>query len=201
MNPLYNYLKDTQGFASKELESAFAEIDRADFVPEEFKNMAYADFPLPLGWNVTISQPSTVLFMLNLLEPRPGEKILDVGAGSGWTTALLSSAVGNTGKVFGVEIVPELVEMGRTNLKKYDLPYTTIKLAGNELGLPKKAPFDKILVSASGKDLSWELISQLKPGGGAVIPIGSSIWKIDKVSDKEIKKTEYPGFAFVPLQT
>jgi protein-L-isoaspartate(D-aspartate) O-methyltransferase len=200
-NQFFEYLKRSQGFKSKELEQAFEAVDRKDFVPESFQNAAYGDFPLPIGFGGTISQPSTVLFMLNLLDPKPGEKVLDIGSGSGWTTALLAAAVGKKGKVFGVELVPELVEFGQNNLNKYEFLNAEIRQANeDEPGLMVEKPFDKILVSAAAGDLPKNLIDQLRIGGRMVIPIRNSVWRIDKVSDNKIMQQEYPGFAFVPLR-
>lgn len=179
---------------------AFKKIDRADFVPDEYKDEAYGDYPLPIGYGQTISQPSTVAFMLELLQPEEGNKILDVGSGSGWTTALLAQIVGSSGRVWGLELVPELVEFGRKNLGKYNFSWAEIHQAGAELGLPQEAPFDRILVSAAGEEMPPELISQLKAGGRLVIPIQNSVWKVDKISEKEIAKEEFPGFIFVPLK-
>ncbi|MEK9147305.1 MAG: protein-L-isoaspartate O-methyltransferase, partial [Patescibacteria group bacterium] len=179
---------------------AFKNIDRADFVLEDFKKEAYEDYPLPIGYNVTISQPTTVAFMMELLELKAGDMVLDVGSGSGFTTALLSQIVGKQRIVLGVEIIPELVEFGNKNLKKYPHLKAEIVLAKKEiLGLPEKAPFDKILVSASANELPQELINQLNIRGILVIPIKNSIWKIDKISENKIKKQEFYGFSFVPL--
>lgn len=179
---------------------AFRKIDRADFVLDEYKKEAYGDYPLPIGYGQTISQPSTVAFMLELLRPEEGNKILDVGSGSGWTTALMAQIVGSRGRVWGLELVPELVEFGRKNLGKYNFSWAEIRQAGKKLGLQEEVPFDKILVSASGDEMPQELIDQLKAGGRLVIPIQNSIWKVDKISKTEIDKTEFPGFAFVPLK-
>ena len=185
--------------------NAFKKTDRADFVLSDFKKEAYRDYPLPIGYNVTISQPTTVAFMLELLEPKKGDKILDIGSGSGWTTELLSQIVGKKGKVFGVEIIPELVEFGRKNLSKYNKKNVFYKnaeiiLAKKDiLGFSKKAPFDKILVSAMAKKLPKELVNQLSISGILVIPIKNSIWRIDKISENEIKEKEFYGFNFVPL--
>ena len=185
--------------------NAFKKTDRADFVLSDFKKEAYRDYPLPIGHNVTISQPTTVAFMLELLEPKKGDKILDIGSGSGWTTELLSQIVGKKGKVFGVEIIPELVEFGRKNLSKYNKKNVFYKNAEiilsekNILGFSEKAPFDKILVSAMAKKLPKELVNQLSISGILVIPIKNSIWRIDKISENEIKEKEFYGFNFVPL--
>jgi len=197
---LIEYLESTQGFRSMQLRRAFDEIDRRDFVRGEYFDDAYGDYPLPIGFGQTISQPATVLFMVSLLDPRPGEKILDIGSGSGWTTALLATAIGDTGQVFGIEIVPDLVEFGRSNLAKYHLPQAKILPAGETIGFPQKAPFDKILVSASAHELPEGLLAQLKLGGRLVLPIENSVWKIDKVSETKINREEFPGFAFVPLR-
>ncbi len=108
---------------------AFKKIDRKDFVKEEFLEEAYFDTPLPIGFGQTISQPYTVAFMLELLEPKEGDTVLDIGSGSGWTTALLAYIVGNKGKVIGVERIKELVEFGKKNLAKYKFKNAHIELA------------------------------------------------------------------------
>ena len=199
-NELAEYLKGRGILKSKAVIKAFKEIDRADFVLPEFKNSPYGDYPLSIGHEQTISQPTTVAFMVSLLSPKPGEKILDVGAGSGWTTALLSKLVGPKGKVFGTEIIFDLVKFSKSNLTKYNLANAEIIRAGEELGLPSEAPFDKILVSAAARDLPPELVKQLKVGGRLVLPIENSIWVIEKVSEDKIEKQEFPGFVFVPLR-
>ena len=179
---------------------AFRAVDRADFVRKEYQNEAYEDYPLPIGCGQTISQPTTVVFMLERLDPQEGEKILDVGSGSGWTTALLAYIVGKQGSVHGVEIIPELVAFGKGNLTKYTFPHAYIKQAHPDtLGLPEHAPFDKILVSAAATELPQALLDLLKDGGRMVIPVRGAIWYIEKISATEIRKHEYPGFAFVPL--
>ena len=113
---LISHLKEKELLNSKELESAFRVIDRVDFVAEDHKVEAYEDYPLPIGFGQTISQPTTVAFMLELLDLEKGDKVLDVGSGSGWTTSLIAEIVKPQGKVWGVEIIPEMVEFGRKNL-------------------------------------------------------------------------------------
>lgn len=197
---LINHLENnTKVLWSRKLKDAFYAIDRKDFVPKEYLNEVYEDYPLPIGHGQTISQPTTVAFMLELLAPKKREKILDIGTGSGWTTALLSHIVGSEGEVFGVEIIPELVELGRKNIKKYNFKHTKILLADSEkIGYSREAPFDKILVSASAESVPEELIEQLKDGGIMVIPIRDSVWQIKKIGNKiNIKK--FIGFTFVPL--
>jgi protein-L-isoaspartate(D-aspartate) O-methyltransferase len=167
-------------------------------VPVEYVEEAYGDYPLPIGFGQTISQPTTVALMLELLQPHKGDKILDVGSGSGWTTALLAR-IAESGPVYGVEIVPELVAFGAKNLGKYGFRNASIAQAGKELGLPREAPFDRILVSASSSDLPESLVKQLKVGGTMVIPIGDSVFRIVKKTEKDIEEEEFPGFLFVPL--
>ena len=118
--------------------SAFQKIDRADFVLPQYSNEAYEDYPLPIGHGQTISQPATVAFMLELLQPKIGEKILDIGAGSGWATALLAEIVGKDGKVYGLEIISELVEFGKNNLGKYNFNNAEILLAGKNWACRQK---------------------------------------------------------------
>jgi protein-L-isoaspartate(D-aspartate) O-methyltransferase len=177
---------------------AFREIDRKDFVPESFEEHIYVDAPLPIGNNQTISQPSTVAFMLEKLEPREGDKVLDIGSGSGWTTALLCHITGDKGSVVGLERMDELVEKGKKNLSSFSFHHCRIQKAGDTLGLPGEQ-FDKILVSASADEIPKELFSQLKIGGILVIPVRNSIFKFNKVSDIEVTKEEFYGFRFVPL--
>lgn len=178
---------------------AFKEVDREDFVPEEYESEAYGNYPLPIGFGQTISQPFTVAFMLNLLEIQQGEIIMDVGAGSGWVTTMLASAVGPKGRVFGVEIIPEILAFGQRNISKYKFKNASMRQAGKELGLPEEAPYDKILVSAAGRTYPKELMSQLKVGGILVMPIKYSIWKIKKTGAPEPEIEKFGGFAFVPL--
>jgi protein-L-isoaspartate(D-aspartate) O-methyltransferase len=182
-----------------QIAQAFKIMDRAHFVKQEFESRAYDDAPLPIESGQTISQPSTVAFMLELLQPQAGEIIMDVGAGSGWTTALLSHIVGPTGKVYGVEILPTLIDLGRRNLEKVQTKNALIQKANTELGLRAHAPYDKILVSAAAYELPQELVSQLKVGGIMVIPVKNSILKITKTDDAHIESEEFTGFAFVPL--
>ena len=181
--------------------NAFEKIDRANFVLPNCDGKIYLDEPLPIGYNQTISQPRTVAIMLELLDPQLGEKILDVGSGSGWTTALLAYIVGKSGEVVGMERIPELVELGSKNLRKYNMAWASISQAKGVLGHSEKAPFDKILVSAVAEKLPEELIDQLKIGGRLVMPIKKSICVFDRLPEMHVRKMEFPGFVFVPLIT
>jgi len=206
---------------------AFRKIKRADFMPEDMRNLAELNEALPIGYNQTISQPLTVAFMLEQLQPESGDNILDIGSGSGWTTALLAQIVSSKlarnasparqaggshggghseaggGKITAIEIVPELKEFGEKNVAKYNFiekGLVEFICADGSKGYKKEAPFDKILASAAvqGKiPQVWK--EQIKIGGRIVTPIGSSIWVLIKKSKKEFEEIEYPGFAFVPL--
>jgi protein-L-isoaspartate(D-aspartate) O-methyltransferase len=182
---------------------AFRKIKRVDFLPDEFRDLADLDEALPIGFNQTISQPLTVAFMLELLQPQPDEKILDIGSGSGWTTALLAEIVGPKGKVIALELIPELMEWGRQNVAKYGFIEKRIAqfiCADGSRGYGKEAPYNKILASASiqGKlPQAWK--EQLRVGGRIVSPIGNSIWLFIKKSQTEFEEKEFPGFVFVPL--
>lgn len=182
------------------VEKAFEEIDRADFVRERHRSSVDVDAPLPIGFGQTISQPTTVRMMLEWLDAQPGDKVLDVGSGSGWTTALLSNIVGKKGKVYAVERIPELLEFGKNNCQKIGLKNIEFYLAKkDQLGLSKRAPYDRILVSASAEELPQELIDQLKIKSKLVISVQNSVLEITKKSKGNIETEEHYGFVFVPL--
>ncbi|MDD5117649.1 MAG: protein-L-isoaspartate O-methyltransferase [Sulfuricurvum sp.] len=184
---------------TQSLIDAFKKCDRIFFVPQEYFSYAYEDRPLPIGKAQTISQPYTVAIMLELLAPQIGNRVLDIGSGSGWTTALLATAVGASGSVEGIEIVHSLVEYGNNNLAKADIPNASIKLGdATYLGKPGEV-YDRILVSASATEMPLQLFDQLKPGGILVIPIQNSIWRFIKQENGSIDSYELPGFVFVPL--
>jgi protein-L-isoaspartate(D-aspartate) O-methyltransferase len=189
---------------------AFRKIKRSDFLPEDLKSLSELNQALPIGFDQTISQPLVVAFMLEKLEPGEGEKILDIGSGSGWTTALLSEIVGKRGKVVAVELVPELMKFGKTNVEKYNFVKKGVAsfiCADGSKGYPninscpefacpsvaRRAKegrricpeftegFDKILCSASSqRKIPSGWKDQLKAGGRIVAPIDSSIWLLIK---------------------
>lgn len=185
---------------------AFDNIDRKDFVQPIDKDEAYGNYPLSIGFGQTISQPLTVAFMLELLQPQPGEKILDIGAGSGWQTALLAYCVkNNNGKVYAIERIKQLCDFGKTNVAKYNFIQKGIVeffCTDGSTGLSAKALFDKIILAAAAEKIPEELKKQLKIGGRLVLPVGKydqAIIKIDKVEERKFKEKQYPGFVFVPL--
>lgn len=188
---------------------AFKKIKRTDFLlqlptgnPKDVEDLAELNEALSIGFGQTISQPQVVAFMFELLEPREGDKILDIGSGSGWTTSLLAEIVGKKGKVVAIEIIPELKEFGEKNAEKYGFiknKRAEFICSDGTKGYVKEAPYDKILISAAGKKLPEALKSQLKVGGRIAMPIDSSIWLFMKKSENEFEEKEFPGFVFVPL--
>ncbi len=197
---LINNLIENGYLKTPEIIDAFYKIDRTDFVPEELKSEAAANTPLPIGYGQTISQPLTVAFMLELLEPKKGNKILDVGSGSGWQSSLLACIVGENGKVFAIERIPELLEFGRKNSQKYNFKNLEFITGDGSKGYEKEAFYDRIIVAASAfREIPEELKKQLKIGGRLVIPVENSIWLVIKKAEDEYEEKEFPGFVFVPL--
>lgn len=205
MSRLVNELM-RQGYLKTDLIiEAFSKISRIEFVPHELEKEADANIALPIGYGQTVSQPLTVAFMMELLDPGRGQNILDIGSGSGWTTALLCYIAGSEGHVTAIERKKELKEMGENNVKKYGYiksgegGIAEFYEADGTKGFDKNAPYDRILVSASATCVHNPLKEQLKIGGKMVIPVGDSIWYLEKKAENEFYKEEYPGFAFVPL--
>jgi protein-L-isoaspartate(D-aspartate) O-methyltransferase len=184
---------------SPEIIAAFRKIDRRDFVPIELAENAYLNEPLPIGFGQTISQPLTVAFMLELLSPQKGDKVLDIGSGSGWQASLIAEIVGPRGRVYAVERVPELFELGKWNASKYGRKILQFVNIDASAGLPELAPFDRIVAAASAETLPLAWCGQLKPGGKIVAPIKSSVWLFEKNELGGWSEKEFPGFAFVPL--
>ncbi len=183
---------------------AFKKIKRVDFMPEDLKNSAQLNKALPIGKGQTISQPLVVAFMLELLKPEKGDKILDIGSGSGYTSALLGEIVGPEGEIIAIELIPELKEFGEKNTSKYNFVEkgrVRFICADGTKGYKEKAPFDKILASASAQNnipSAWK--KQVKTKGRIVSPAGASIYLLIKEKEGEFKTKEHPGFAFVPLK-
>ena len=173
--------------------------DRTDFLPASQRAAAERDAPVPIGHDQTNSQPSTVAAMLRLLDVRPGQHVLDVGSGSGWTTVLLGDLVGQVGWVLGVERIPELVVLARTAIERHGQSWVTVRDADPDLlGAPDHAPFDRILVSAEAAELPEELVDQLAPEGVMVLPVAGLMTRVARgPSGTEV--TRHGHYRFVPL--
>ncbi|WP_199849434.1 protein-L-isoaspartate O-methyltransferase [Blastococcus sp. Marseille-P5729] len=172
--------------------------DRRGFLPPEYQAHAAEDRPLPIGSGGTNSQPTTVLRMLELLDVHPGHRVLDIGSGSGWTTAVLSRLVGESGTVIGVELEPALVSMGRENLGIR--ANARIEEAHDGVfGWPQAAPYDRILVSAMAEELPADLIDQLADGGLVVVPIDGVMTLVRK-DRGGVTTSEHGLYRFVPLR-
>ena len=200
LEDLYEKLISSEVLRSNLVKKAFLNNDRKNFMPERYSEYAYKDVPLPIGRGQTISQPTTVIFMLELLGARSGNTILDIGAGSGWVTAMLAYIVGEGGRVYASEIKKPVADFGRENLKSYN--YENIKFYNKDYQtlLDKLPPLDRIISGAGFREGCKDLISKLKVGGKMVIPTSENdIRLIKKKSKKEIEEKRFPGFIFVPI--
>jgi len=182
----------------RRVREAFRAASRERFLPPDQRHLADVDAPISIGFGVTNSQPSTVAAMLELLDVRDGQRILDVGSGSGWTTALLAELVGPTGRVVGVERIWQLVESAREALA--DWPWASVRLAEpGVLGIPDQAGFVRILVSAMADELPAELVGQLSDSGVLVIPVAGEMVRVVRHQDGEDVMTTHGWYSFVPL--
>ncbi len=180
--------------------AAFSALPREHFLRRHHRHQARYDGPLAIGNGQTNSQPRTVAAMLRLLDARPGQRVLDVGAGSAWTTALLAHLVGPTGSVTGVEVEPDLVKWGAANLAKTEQPWASVAQATPEvLGQPDHAPYDRILVSAEPTHLPGALVEQLGHGGRLVIPVAGTMLLVTR-DGAEVSISEHGHYRFVPLR-
>ena len=179
---------------------AFAAVPRAWFLPESDRGRAAYDGPIRIGHGQTNSQPRTVEAMLRLLDVRPGDRVLDVGSGSGWTTGLLAHLTGPEGEVLGLELEPELVAFGRTNLTRGDWPWARIEPAEpGLLGRPAGAPYDRVLVSAEARTLSTDLVAQLGEEGRLVSPVAGEMLLVEQVAGAS-RVSRHGHYRFVPLR-
>jgi protein-L-isoaspartate(D-aspartate) O-methyltransferase len=192
---------ETRGVKDKDVLEAMRTVPRHAFVPTEYLDEAYADHPLPIGYGQTISQPYIVAWMTELLALKPGDKVLEIGTGSGYQAAVLA-ALGYV-EVYSIEIVPELAESASQRLQ--DLGYSAVKVKQGDgyYGWEEYAPFDAIIVTAAPDHLPSPLVAQLKEGGRLVIPIGppgffQTLWKFVN-EDGDLKAFNLGGVAFVPF--
>jgi protein-L-isoaspartate(D-aspartate) O-methyltransferase len=180
--------------------AAFDATPRAGFLPRRARRRSGFDGPIHIGHGQTNSQPRTVADMLWLLDVRTGDHVLDVGSGSGWTTALLAHLTGPSGGVLGLEIEPDLVAFGSANLTRANRPWARIEAARpGVLGWPDEAPYDRILVSANALELPDALLGQLAPEGRMVIPVASRMLLV-RATPSGPEVSEHGDYRFVPLR-
>jgi protein-L-isoaspartate(D-aspartate) O-methyltransferase len=182
---------------------AFMAVDRRHFMREEYKSLADIDTALPIGKGQTISQPLTVATMIELLQPQKGDKILEIGYGSGWQTAILSNIVGIKGEIVAYEIIDEISKFGEENLYNFlesrALEKITLLKEDYKKSFEKHSPFDRIISAASFKEYPKDLINSLSEKGKFVFPTSrNDIRLVEKLNGKVVEQ-RIPGFIFVPI--
>lgn len=180
--------------------AAFLRVPRHPFVPESLRARSYADRPLPIGHNQTISQPLMIATMLEAMELQGTERVLEVGAGCGYQAALLSELCGS---VVAIEIIPELVDRARNNLRRLGYDGVEVVHGDGSCGYLPAAPYDAIVVAAAPQSVPEPLVEQLAPGGRLLIPVGSwvaqDLERVRKEANGEVVVDRLGGCLFVPL--
>ena len=181
--------------------AAMTRVPRHEFVPADYLSEAYGDYPLPIGYGQTISQPYIVAIMTELIDLQPGERVLEIGTGSGYQAAVLAEL---THEVYTLEIIPELAERAQQTFEKLDYQQIVAKQADGYWGWEEYAPFDAIVVTAAPDHVPQPLVNQLADGGKMVIPIGppggyQSLWLLERKGD-EVVRTNWGGVISVPLR-
>ncbi len=190
-----------RGVGDEDVLRAMRTVPRHKFVPDDYVNIAYADHPLPIGYGQTISQPFIVAWMTELLDLQPGERVLEIGTGSGYQAAVLAE-LGYV-DVYSIEIVPQLAESATARLKTLGYDRVLVKQGDGYYGWEEYAPFDAIIVTAAPDHLPAPLAAQLAESGRLVIPIGppgsyQSLWRFVNI-EGDLKAQNLGGVAFVPF--
>jgi protein-L-isoaspartate(D-aspartate) O-methyltransferase len=182
------------------VDQAFEAVPREGFLPRGSRSRAGHDGPILIGHGQTNSQPRTVADMLRLLDVHPGHRVLDVGSGSGWTTALLAHLAGSGGTVLGVELEPDLARWGAENVAALRMPWASVREARpGVLGAPDRAPWDRILVSAEAETLPQALVEQLADPGRLVIPVAGTMTLVVR-GEGGLTTSHHGRYRFVPLR-
>ena len=181
--------------------NVIGEVPRHEFVPESERDHAYENRPLPIGHGQTISQPYIVALMTELIEPKPGDTVLEIGTGSAYQAAVLAELVEN---VYTIEIVPPLGEQAAARLQRLGYENVETRVADGYYGWPEAAPFDAIVVTAAASHIPPPLVQQLKPGGVMIIPVGGrfqvqQLTLVSKDADGRVMTRQVLPVRFVPL--
>ncbi|MDH3502172.1 MAG: protein-L-isoaspartate(D-aspartate) O-methyltransferase [Nitrosopumilus sp.] len=201
IDKLIKIMKISGFLNDNKVELAIRNSPRHEFVPKSFLDIAYENMPIPLMKNQTISQPAVVSRMTEWLNVFEGQKILEVGSGSGWQSAILSFLVGH-GKIFSIDRHSKLVKFAKENLNKLEIHNVDVILGDGSLGLPTEAPFDRIIITAACKKVPPPLFEQLSTDGLLIAPVGEFVQSLilfKKTPQGIIEIKNQPGYAFVPL--
>jgi len=201
LDDLINFLKNMKFLTDNNVESAFRNILRHEFILSSELDRAYYNEPLPIMKNQTISQPGVVSRMSEWLDVKDGQNILEIGTGSGWQTAILSYLVG-TGIVHSIEIHPKLEKFARKNLEKFCLDNVNVILGDGSVGYPKASPYDRIIITAACMEIPLPLLDQLSDNGLIIAPVGDtsqSLVLLKKTSKGIIEVKNESHYIFVPL--
>ena len=201
LDVLIDIMKSTGFLTDSRVESAIRKTPRHNFVPESLKNRAYENAPIPIMKKQTISQPSVVSRMTEWLDLKEGQKILEIGSGSGWQSAILANIVGK-GKIFTVERHAPLADFAKKNLEKLGIKNVKIIHGDGNLGLPEESPFDRIMITAACKEVPSALLDQLSIDGLLIAPVGEDIQSLillKKTQEGIIEIKNQKGYVFVPL--
>lgn len=201
LNDLIIYLKSSKFLTDNHVESALRNIPRHEFIPESELDHAYNNEPLPIMKNQTISQPGVVTRMTEWLDVKDGQKILEIGTGSGWQSAIISYLVGS-GSVYSIERHPKLVKFALENLKKLKIDNVHVILGDGNLGYPKESPYDRIIITAACAEIPSPLFDQLSENGLIIAPVGDSSQSLvlqKKTSKGMVEIKKQSKYVFVPL--
>jgi protein-L-isoaspartate(D-aspartate) O-methyltransferase len=200
LQALVAHLERTGVLKSKNIKKAFLEIDRKNYIPHHLKEFAYKDHPLVLADDQTISQPTTVAFMLELLDIQSGNKILDIGAGSAWASCLMAFLTGETGRVLAYEINEVVGMLGLENVQHCGMENVRYMIGDAADYWENEMPYDRIHSGAAFREIPTALKHLLKPGGIMVVPTQNGyIKKITRIDEQEFVEEEFYGFTFVPF--
>jgi len=188
-----------RGITNAQVLRAMAKVPRHEFVPEQFRTQAYQDSPLPIGFGQTISQPYIVAFMPEQLQPKPSDRVLEIGTGSGYQAAVLSELVA---QVYTIEIVQELGKRAAADLSRLGYTNVNVRVGDGYSGWPEAAPFDAIIVTCAPEQVPQPLVEQLKEGGRLIIPVGGGYDQQLVLLTKKAGKLEHRALLpvrFVPM--